>query len=94
MLRKLERRSVTCQNARMKTDPEVILYSRPGCHLCEVVAGMLDARGLRWREVDIDGDPELAERYGLLIPVLRIENTARELRFPFDAERLAQFLDG
>ena len=78
----------------MKTECELILYSRPGCHLCDVAAGLLDAAGHRWREVDIDGNPELAERYGVLIPVVRIANTERELGFPFDAEGLARFLAG
>lgn len=78
----------------MKTDSEAILYSRPGCHLCELVAGMLDAAGASWREIDIDGDPDLSRRYGVLIPVVRIRDTERELQFPFDAERLAKFLAG
>jgi glutaredoxin len=76
----------------MKTEPEVILYSRPGCHLCELAAQMLAAAGARWREIDIDGDPDLAGRYGLRIPVVRIETTGRELEFPFDADSLARFL--
>lgn len=78
----------------MKTASEVVLYSRPDCHLCELAAQMLDAADVTWREIDIDGDPELAARYGLLIPVVRIGTTGRELGFPFDAERLLRFLEG
>jgi hypothetical protein len=77
----------------MKTEPEVILYSRPGCHLCELAARMLAVAGVRWREIDIDGDPGLAGRYGLRIPVVRIETAGRELEFPFDADSLARFLE-
>jgi hypothetical protein len=76
----------------METTHDAILYSRPGCHLCERAARMLDAAGARWREVDIDGDAELAERYGLVIPVVRRPGSGRELAFPFDAEALAEFL--
>ena len=90
----LERRSLTCQNVRMKTEPEVILYTRPGCHLCELAAQMLAAAGARWREIDIESEPELVGRYGLFVPVVRSAPDGRELRFPFDAERLARFLDG
>ncbi|MCC5866951.1 MAG: glutaredoxin family protein [Gammaproteobacteria bacterium] len=49
------------------------LYSRPGCHLCEL---MLEAvlpriRGrAEIRVVDIDEDPDLRVRYGHLVPVL------------------------
>ncbi len=49
------------------------LYSRPGCHLCEL---MLEAvlpriRGrAEIRVVDIDEYPALRARYGHLVPVL------------------------
>ncbi|MCC5863035.1 MAG: glutaredoxin family protein [Gammaproteobacteria bacterium] len=52
---------------------EFTLYSRPGCHLCEVMLAALEpllaGRG-SVRVVDIDGDPALRERYGRRIPVL------------------------
>jgi glutaredoxin len=43
---------------------EVVVHSRKGCHLCEVVKETLaqvqgDA-GFQWREVDIDADPQIA----------------------------------
>jgi hypothetical protein len=90
----LERCSLTCQNVRMNTEPEVVLYTRPGCHLCELAAQMLVAAGACWREIDIEGEPELVGRYGLFVPVLRSATDGRDLRFPFDAESLARFLDG
>lgn len=54
----------------------VTLYTRRGCHLCEEMkaeiarAGRADEYALR--EVDIDTDPALAERFGRSIPVLEI----------------------
>jgi hypothetical protein len=52
------------------------LYSRPGCHLCEVMKSEIGrarvARPFRIEEVNIDGDPELYTRYRHSIPVLAI----------------------
>jgi hypothetical protein len=91
---------VACQNATMKTAgapsdvpiPEpLILYARADCHLCDQVITMLDRAGLHWRPVDIDDDPELLERYGLRIPVLRRPDSGRELFYPFCEQRLLRF---
>lgn len=54
----------------------MVLYTRPGCGLCEeMVEEIRRARpGRPWSltEVDIDGDPELERRHGTSIPVLWI----------------------
>jgi hypothetical protein len=54
--------------------PELILYGRAGCHLCEALeaelAPHLKGTGLNLIQVDISGQPELEERYGVDIPVL------------------------
>jgi hypothetical protein len=58
------------------TDARATFYYRDGCHLCEEMAAFLFrhwpqlAAGLRW--VDVDGDPQLAQRYGLDVPVLTV----------------------
>ena len=53
---------------------EVTLYTRPGCHLCEeakvATAPLLAEFAATFREVNIDEDPVLQERYGWDIPVL------------------------
>lgn len=50
------------------------LYTRPGCHLCEeaknAMAPILREARATLREVNIQGDPVLEERYGLDIPVI------------------------
>jgi len=55
---------------------EVTLYSRPGCHLCEeaktAIAPLLREFRAVLREVNIDDDPLLKERYGWDVPVLFI----------------------
>lgn len=54
----------------------VTLYSRPGCHLCEeakaAIAPLLREFGAVLREVNIDEDAILKERYGWDIPVIFI----------------------
>jgi glutaredoxin len=55
---------------------DVTLYSRPGCHLCEdakaTIKPMLSEFGATLREVNIDQDSEIAERYCWDIPVIFI----------------------
>ena len=55
---------------------EVILYSREGCHLCEVVKESLqrlaDRATFAWREVDIDQDEELRKKYNNEVPMVFI----------------------
>jgi glutaredoxin len=57
--------------------PSVVLYARAGCHLCEaaraVVAAAADEAGTGWTEVDVDPDPELASRYGELVPAVTVD---------------------
>lgn len=56
---------------------EVVVYSRVGCCLCDVVKGTLaameDKADFRWREVDIDADPELQRKYNDEVPVVMID---------------------
>ncbi len=55
---------------------EVTLYTRPGCHLCEeakvAIAPLLREYGAALREINIENDPVLEERYGWDIPVVFI----------------------
>jgi glutaredoxin len=59
--------------------PHVILYTKPGCHLCEAAKREMDAAGCAGRftyeEIDILSDPELKRRYGWDIPVVLIDGT-------------------
>lgn len=62
---------------RSKTPLRVVLYSKAGCHLCDVMKTEITRAGGEQRyeltEVDIESDPELNERFHLSIPVLEIE---------------------
>jgi glutaredoxin len=63
----------------------VVLYSRPGCHLCDEARGLLadiaaEAPDLVIEEVDIDADDELLRRYLERIPVIELNGrTVAEL---------------
>jgi hypothetical protein len=50
------------------------LYTRPGCHLCDTLKGVVDEiareQPITLREVDITGDHGLERRFGAEIPVL------------------------
>jgi glutaredoxin len=54
----------------------VIIYSRPGCHLCEQAKATMLSAGcsdeFELREVNIDDDPGAMERYRDDIPVIFI----------------------
>ncbi len=55
---------------------EVIVYSRKGCHLCDVVKEtLMKVQGdadFEWHEVDIDSDPLLQQKYNDEVPVVFI----------------------
>jgi len=61
----------------LMADHDVIVYTRPGCHLCEDACEVLERYGLTPRMVNIDTDPELIASYGLIIPVVVIDGHER-----------------
>ena len=56
---------------------QVIVYSRKGCHLCEIVKetlSKLERRGsFTWREVDVDSDEQLRRQFSDEVPVVFID---------------------
>jgi glutaredoxin len=56
---------------------EVIVYSRKGCHLCEIVKESLlklQRQGsYTWREVDVDSDESLRRQFTDEVPVVFID---------------------
>jgi hypothetical protein len=71
-----------------------ILYTRPGCHLCDEARELiaLAGGGNAFTEIDINSDGELVRRYGLRIPVLADADSGRELGWPFGPEDVRRFL--
>ena len=59
------------------TKPHVIVYSRPGCHLCDDAKLAIETAGCSDRftleEVNIESDEELLKKYQYDIPVILID---------------------
>ena len=74
---------------------KVVIYSRPGCHLCEdakqliITAGNNDDYTLE--EINIESDPDLLQRYQFDIPVITI-NGQEEFRHRLSAAEFREAL--
>ena len=53
----------------------LVLYSRPGCHLCDDARAVLERIGHPFEEVDIETDDDLLARYLERIPVIALDGT-------------------
>ena len=66
---------------------EVIVYSRKGCHLCEIVKESLvklqRQGGYIWREVDVDSDEQLRRQFTDEVPVVFI-NGRKAFKYRMD----------
>ena len=51
----------------------LVLYSRPGCHLCDDARVVLQRVGEPFEEIDIESDDELLKRYLERIPVVALD---------------------
>ncbi|MEA2255354.1 MAG: hypothetical protein QOG35_1399 [Solirubrobacteraceae bacterium] len=51
----------------------LVLYSRPGCHLCEDARAVLARIGHPFEELDIEADDALLRRYLERIPVVALD---------------------
>lgn len=75
------------------------LYSRPGCHLCDEMKATVQrvvrgtATTVTVSEVDISGDPELEQRYGLEIPVL-LADGRKVAKYRVTERELTRVLEG
>ena len=72
----------------------VIIYSRPGCHLCDEAKQTIEGAGCvneyTLEEINIESDPELLRRYQADIPVITIDGAeAFRHRLSGDAFRSA-----
>ena len=59
---------------------DVVVYSRPGCHLCEeAIAAIVGLHGQGYRfelhEIDIESDELLLRRHLEKIPVVEVDGT-------------------
>ena len=51
----------------------LVLYGRPGCHLCDEARVVLERIGAPFAEVDIESDDALLQRYLERIPVVTLD---------------------
>jgi len=73
--------------------PDLILYQRDYCHLCDMALAVLaEARAPDFDSQWVDDSAELEARYGVRVPVLRDNRAGRELDWPFDAVAVRAFL--
>lgn len=63
-------------------DARVVVYSRPGCHLCEVaeslVAEICADTGDSWVRVDITNDDDLTARFTEQVPVTFVDGAQHD----------------
>ncbi len=76
--------------------PEVVVYSRRGCHLCEVVkeslAKLARHGGFTWREVDVDADDALRRQFNDEVPVVFI-NGRKAFKYRLDEREFLRRLE-
>lgn len=74
----------------------VVLYGKPGCHLCEDAHATLSRLARRYpltiEEVDITATPELFRRYDIRIPVIVVDG-GKELEAPIREADLVEALN-
>jgi len=75
--------------------PRLVLYSRAGCALCDEMAEELAAwlvdRPYSVEVRDVDDDPAVQARFGLMIPVLLVDGQP-VCRGRFDADLVDELL--
>ena len=79
----------------MKPKAHVVLYSKPGCHLCEEMKEEMNRAGCsdlyELEEVNIEDDPDLFARYRHEIPVLSIDGV-EAFRYHLRADELRSYV--
>jgi glutaredoxin len=79
----------------MPMKAHVILYTRPGCHLCEEAKDEILASGCTdeyvLEEINIETDAALKERYGWEIPVIFI-NGIKAFKYRLTADEFRRKL--
>ncbi len=76
---------------------ELLLYTRVGCHLCEVMKAQIEALAGRYaftlELVDIDRDPALRVEYNWEVPVLLVDGQ-KIAKYRLDEAMLIRRLEG
>ena len=75
--------------------PRVVLYSKPGCHLCDearrVIEQVCAELGEAYDDIDITGSEDLLRRFAEEIPVTFVDGNQHDF-WRVDADRLRRAL--
>jgi glutaredoxin len=81
----------------MSEPRQVLLYTRKGCHLCEVVKESLlklhRRGGFQWSEIDVDSDEKLRREYNDQVPVVFIDGR-KAFKYRMDEREFLRKLAG
>jgi glutaredoxin len=81
----------------MPDSRQVIVYSRKGCHLCEIVKESLTKLerrgGFTWRDIDVDGDDQLRRQFTDEVPVVFIDGR-KAFKYHMDESEFLRKLSG
>ncbi len=73
------------------SDARVVVYTRRGCHLCDValdvVAAVCSDTGDSWKQVYIEGDDDLVRQFTDQVPVTYVDGAQHDF-WRVDEERL------
>jgi glutaredoxin len=76
---------------------EVVVYSRKGCHLCEIMKEKLvklqRRGGFRWREVDVETEDGLRRQFTDEVPVVFIDGR-KAFKYRLDEREFLKKLAG
>ncbi len=76
---------------------QVVLYTRRGCHLCQIVKESLHKLerrgGFTWQEVDVDSDDQLRRQFTDEVPVVFIDGR-KAFKYRMDEKDFLRRLQG
>ena len=82
--------------AKREHSAAVIFYTRAGCHLCDEAKQQMRELQRRvpfeYREIDIDRDPELRQKYNDEAPVIFIHGK-KAFKYRIDAKQFVKRLE-
>lgn len=80
----------------MSQESQVVVYSRKGCRLCEIVKESLTKLsrrgGFSWHEVDVESNRDLHRRFGDEVPVVFI-NGHKAFKYRMDEREFLRKLE-
>jgi glutaredoxin len=79
--------SLIAKLTQMPEPRQVVVYSRKGCHLCEIVKETLTKLhrrgGFTWQDIDVDSDEQLRRQFTDEVPVVFI-NGRKAFKYRMD----------